>query len=48
MVKILKKNNPLSDEQVSEINSLRAGNNKTIRPVAEGIEKILYTKYFLL
>jgi len=42
MVKILKKNNPLSDEQVAEIDDLRAGNNKTIRPVAEGIEKILY------
>ncbi len=42
MIKILKKNNPLSDEQVTEIDDLRAGNNKTIRPVAEGIEKILY------
>jgi len=42
MVKILKKNNLLSDEQVAEIDDLRAGNNKTIRPVAEGIEKILY------
>ena len=42
MVKLLKKNNPLSDEQVAEIDDLRAGNNKTIRPVAEGIEKILY------
>jgi thymidylate synthase (FAD) len=42
MAKILKKNNPLSDEQVAEIDDLRASNNKTIRPVAEGIEKILY------
>ena len=42
MVKILKKNNTLSNEQVAEIDDLRAGNNKTIRPVAEGIEKILY------
>jgi len=42
MIKILKKNNLLSDEQVTEIDDLRAGNNKTIRPVAEGIEKILY------
>jgi thymidylate synthase (FAD) len=42
MAKILKKNNPLSDEQLAEIDDLRAGNNKTIRPVAEGIEKILY------
>ena len=42
MIKILKKNNLLSDEQVTEIDDLRSGNNKTIRPVAEGIEKILY------
>ena len=42
MAKILKKNNTLSNEQVAEIDDLRAGNNKTIRPVAEGIEKILY------
>ena len=42
MVKKLNKNNPLSKEQVAEIDALRANTNKTIRPVAEGIEKILY------
>jgi thymidylate synthase (FAD) len=42
MVKILNKNNPLSEGQVAEIDALRANTNKTIRPVAEGIEKILY------
>ena len=42
MVKTLNKNNPLSEEQVAEIDALRANTSKTIRPVAEGIEKILY------
>ena len=42
MVKTLNKNNPLSEEQVAEIDDLRANTSKTIRPVAEGIEKILY------
>ena len=42
MVKKLNKNNPLSEDQVAEINALRANTSKTIRPVAEGIEKILY------
>ena len=42
MVKTLNKNNPLSEEQVAEIDALRANTNETIRPVAEGIEKILY------
>ena len=34
--------NNLSSEQIKEINSLRKNTNKTIRPVAPGIEKILY------
>ena len=34
--------NNLSSEQIKEINSLRENSNKTIRPVAPGIEKILY------
>jgi thymidylate synthase (FAD) len=42
MVKKLNKNNPLSEDQVAEIDALRANTSKTIRPVAEGIEKILY------
>ena len=42
MVKKLNKNNPLSVDQVAEIDALRANTSKTIRPVAEGIEKILY------
>jgi thymidylate synthase (FAD) len=42
MVKKLNKNNPLSEDQVVEIDALRANTSKTIRPVAEGIEKILY------
>ena len=42
MVKKLNKNNPLSEDQVAEIDALRADTSKTIRPVAEGIEKILY------
>jgi thymidylate synthase (FAD) len=42
MIKTLNKNNPLSEEQVAEIDDLRANTSKTIRPVAEGIEKILY------
>jgi thymidylate synthase (FAD) len=42
MVKNLNKNNPLSEDQVAEIDALRANTSKTIRPVAEGIEKILY------
>ena len=42
MVKTLNKNNPLSEDQVAEIDALRANTSKTIRPVAEGIEKILY------
>jgi len=42
MVKKLNKNNPLSEDQVAEIDALRANTNETIRPVAEGIEKILY------
>ena len=45
MIKNINTNNTLSDEQISEINSLRASTNKTIRPVAEGIEKILYQVY---
>ncbi|MBT3939798.1 MAG: FAD-dependent thymidylate synthase [Pelagibacterales bacterium] len=45
MIKNINTNNSLSDEQISEINSLRATTNKTIRPVAEGIEKILYQVY---
>mgnify|MGYP005634123761 FL=1 len=45
MIKNINTNNSLSDEQISEINSLRASTNKTIRPVAEGIEKILYQVY---
>ena len=45
MTKNINRNNTLSDEQISEINSLRASTNKTIRPVAEGIEKILYQVY---
>ena len=32
----------LSSEQIKEINSLRKNSSKTIRPVAPGIEKILY------
>ena len=42
MVKKLNKNNPLSEDQVAEIDALRSNTSKTIRPVAEGIEKILY------
>ena len=42
MIKKLNKNNPLSEGQVAEIDALRSNTNKTIRPVAEGIEKILY------
>ena len=42
MVKKLNNNNPLSEDQVAEIDALRANTSKTIRPVAEGIEKILY------
>ena len=34
--------NNLSIEQIKEINSLRENSSKTIRPVAPGIEKILY------
>ena len=34
--------NNLSSEQIKEINSLRENSSKTIRPVAPGIEKILY------
>ena len=34
--------NNLSNEQIDEINSLRNSTSKTIRPVAPGIEKILY------
>ena len=34
--------NNLSSEQIKEINSLRENSSKTIRPVASGIEKILY------
>ena len=34
--------NNLSSEQIKEINSLRKNSSKTIRPVAPGIEKILY------
>ena len=34
--------NNLSTEQIDEINSLRNSSNTTIRPVAKGIEKILY------
>jgi len=45
MIKNINTNNTLSDEQISEINSLRSSTNKTIRPVAEGIEKILYQVY---
>ena len=45
MTKNINTKNTLSDEQISEINSLRASTNKTIRPVAEGIEKILYQVY---
>ena len=45
MIKNINTNNTLSEEQISEINSLRASTNKTIRPVAEGIEKILYQVY---
>ena len=48
MVKIINQNNSLSDEQISEINSLRENSNTTIRPVAEGIEKILYQVFPVL
>ena len=34
--------NNLSSEQIKEIDSLRENSSKTIRPVAPGIEKILY------
>jgi len=34
--------NNLSSEQIKEINSLRENSSKTVRPVAPGIEKILY------
>lgn len=34
--------NNLSKQQREEINALRNSSNKTIRPVAKGIEKILY------
>ena len=34
--------NNLSSEQIKEINSLRENSSNTIRPVAPGIEKILY------
>ena len=34
--------NNLSSEQIKEINSLRENSSKTIRPIAPGIEKILY------
>ena len=42
MTKILNAKNSLSKEQIAEINSLRDKSNITIRPVADGIEKILY------
>ena len=42
MTKILKVKNSLSKEQIAEINSLRNKSNNTIRPVADGIEEILY------
>ena len=42
MTKILNTKNSLSKEQIAEINSLRDKSNNTIRPVADGIEKILY------
>ena len=42
MTKILNAKNSLSKEQTAEINSLRDKSNNTIRPVADGIEKILY------
>ena len=42
MTKILNTKNSLSKEQIAEINSLRNKSNNTIRPVADGIEEILY------
>ena len=42
MTKILNAKNSLSKEQTAEINSLRDKSNNTIRPVADGIEEILY------
>jgi thymidylate synthase (FAD) len=48
MAEITNQNNSLSDEQISEINSLRENPNTTIRPVAEGIEKILYQVFPVL
>ena len=42
MTKILNAKNSLSKEQIAEINSLRDKSNNTIRPVADGIEEILY------
>ena len=42
MTKILNTKNSLSKEQIAEINSLRDKSNNTIRPVADGIEEILY------
>ena len=42
MSKILKKKNNLTNKQKEEITSLRKKINKTIRPVSNGIEKILY------
>ena len=40
--------NNLSSEQIKEINSLRENSSKTIRPVAPGIEKILYEVFAAL
>jgi len=48
MVKKLNKNNSLSDEQLAQIDALRGNTNKTIRPIAEGIEKILYQVFPVL
>ena len=42
MSKTLKKKNNLTNKQKEEITSLRKKINKTIRPVSNGIEKILY------
>jgi thymidylate synthase (FAD) len=48
MAEITNINNSLSDEHISEINSLRENSNTTIRPVADGIEKILYQVFPVL